>query len=90
MALTGIKKFQMYTNGGNAAVAAMVEHIIEEMRSGQLRRVNLEARIRHYMSDVVKRGYPEVHDTEPEWAIADAINVECEAQGWKPVDRWEF
>lgn len=34
--------------------------------------------------------YDEVYDTEPQYGIEDAINRELEAQGWRPVSRWEF
>lgn len=41
-------------------------------------------------SKKIAKTYREVFDTEPQCNIQDEINKEYEAQGWKPVSRWDW
>lgn len=102
-----MRDFDMFTEEGNAAVKAICDDIIAKMRSGELRRVQLEEAIRQGCKTVSamprqpgekttwgeppgQKTYGEVYDTEPQYAIADYISAECEAQGWQRVSRWDW
>jgi hypothetical protein len=78
--------FQMYTREGNNDVAKMVLFVVSQSEENRLRR--------HEMIDILKEGvrltaktHPEIHDTEPEWAIVDAINSYCDVAGFRHIDR---
>jgi hypothetical protein len=81
--------FDMYTPEGNQAVATMITGIIEEIRTGQLRRTELADRIQRGTAEMAKQ-YPEIYDTEPQGDIADTISGECEQQLWQPISRWDW
>lgn len=78
--------FEMYTDQADQAVATEVEALLTRVRAGQVRRTELPAEV-HRLIGRIDKVHPEVHDTEPEWAIVDAVNVECDAQGWKRMHR---
>jgi len=64
--------------------------LAREMRSGLVKPTDLYDLIRVVQERCVEAGFGEVHDTEPEWAIADFVNAVCDELGWAHVDRWEF
>jgi hypothetical protein len=79
--------FQMYTTEGNDAVGRMVQGVIEAAE-------NLPALTRADVIDLLRDGvqqvrqaHEEIYDTEPEWAIVDAINAFFDTQGWVHIDR---
>jgi hypothetical protein len=66
-------QFQMFTREGNDAVGAMVLAILSDaVRLGPPRTVVIEA-IQQGVRNLARR-FPEIHDTEPEHAITDAVN----------------
>lgn len=75
---------------GDDCVTRQMEALALTIRRGQIQRKNLYTHIRDLQKRTVEAGFGEVHDTEPEWAIADFVNILCDEQGWKHVDRWEF
>lgn len=83
------RRFAMYSPEANAAVKAMCDRVVQAVEDG-LSRKDLEDVIRAEMR-VVFATYPEVYDTEPEWAITDEINERvCKPQMWVLVDRWDL
>lgn len=79
--------FQMYTTEGNDACAKVVLDLVTRVEAGNLTS-------RDYAVQWLKNGvsilavtHPEVHDTEPEWAIVDAINSYCDVAGFRHIDR---
>lgn len=84
-----IDRYEMYTDDGNQAVANAVDALAEKMRNGTVTRPQLDKQIRLLLNHVEK-SHPEVHDTEPEWAICDEINKVCDELMWKHTDRWEW
>lgn len=80
-------RFQMYSRAGNDALASAIASVIEQIQAGYLTRRQLPTVLRRVRDNVASDGYEEVHDTEPEEAIVDEINHECERQGWQPITR---
>jgi len=78
--------FQMYSRAGNDAVATMVYTTLARQINERLTRAetisDLQDRVR-----TLAHAFPEVHDTEPEWAIVDAVNAYFDTQGWVHVGR---
>ena len=78
-------QFQMFTREANDAVATMVLAILSDaVRLGPPRTVVIEA-IQQGVRNLTRR-FPEIHDTEPEWAIVDAVNAFFATQGWVEID----
>jgi hypothetical protein len=78
--------FQMYSREGNDAVAAMVLDVAAKVEAAPMRRNQAVSLVQEGVLRVTKT-HPEVHDTEPEWAIVDAINALFDTQGWVHIDR---
>jgi hypothetical protein len=78
--------FQMYTREGNNAVAEMVIAVIARAEQTRARRDEIRDLLREGVAEVAKV-HPEVHDTEPEWAIVDAINLWLDGAGFVRIDR---
>jgi hypothetical protein len=76
-------QFQMYTREGNDAVAEMLNGIFA--REGLLPLAYKTLLIEGV--ERVRKVHPEIHDTEPEWAIVDAVNAFFATQGFAPIDR---
>jgi hypothetical protein len=78
--------FQMYTTEGNNAVGSVLTDILRDVeRTGALPRVMKDA-VKQAVRNISKT-HPEVHDTEPEWAIVDAVNAFCDTVGFRHIDR---
>lgn len=75
---------------GDDFVSGQMQSLADRIRHGRLRRDGLYDEIRAIQALCVTAGFGEVHDTEPEWAITDFVNLLCDEQGWAHVDRWEF
>jgi hypothetical protein len=88
--------FGVYEDGeciarpGDEFVTAQMHDLACLIRDGALTRRDLYDEIRGIQKRTVEAGFGEVHDTEPEWAICDFVNLLCDEQGWVHVDRWEF
>jgi hypothetical protein len=78
--------FQMFTREGNDAVAALLHHVLRDADLLAARRGVAVAAIHQGVRNLAHR-YPEIHDTEPEWAIVDAANLFFDEQGWTPMSR---
>lgn len=79
-------RYQMYSREGNDALAVQVDIISDGMREGRVSRRDLPELL-GLTCKVVAMDHPEVHDTEPEWAIVDEINKVCDELMWKRIDR---
>lgn len=80
--------FSMFSPAGNAACAKAVAKAVKDAEAGRLTRKNLRARY-HEILDSIAKKHSEVYDTEPEWAIADALNdLICKPQMWVSFSRW--
>ena len=78
--------FQMYSREGNDAVATMLLVVLPlAERLGAHRPAVIDA-LRNGIREVTKT-HPEVWDTEPEWAIVDAVNAFFDTQGWVHISR---
>jgi hypothetical protein len=78
--------FQMYTTEGNDAVAKMVQFVVSQSEENRLRRPEMIEVLKEGVRLVAKT-HPEIHDTEPEWAIVDAINTYCDEAEFRHIDR---
>lgn len=82
--------FEMFTPEANQFVAARVNALIEQGRSGAFKRTELAAKVRA-MCNEIEVTYPEVYDTEPQYDIADVLNLSlCGPEGWLPISRWDW
>ncbi len=78
--------FQMFTREGNDAVAALLHHVLRDADRLAVRRSVAVAAIVQGLRTLSAR-FPEVYDTEPEWAIVDACQPFFTEQGWVPIGR---
>ena len=78
--------FQMYTREGNNAVARMIHFLVGQSHERRLRRDELIEALKEGVADVAE-SHPEVHDTEPEWAIVGAVNHYCDLVGFVRISR---
>jgi hypothetical protein len=77
--------FQMFSRQGNDAVAAMLHPILNDAeKTGASRAVVIKA-VQQGVHNLARQ-FPEIHDTEPEWAIVDAVNAFFATQGWVEID----
>jgi hypothetical protein len=82
-------QFQMFSREGNDAVAAMLTAILSDaVRLGPPRDVVIKA-VQQGVRNLTAR-FPEVHDTEPEWAIVDAVNHYLEVRELPRTSREEL
>lgn len=78
--------WQMYTDGGNAAL----ENAVKKLAKVKDRKQLVKA-IQKMQKQLEAKGFGEVYDTEPEWEITDWVNVNvCEPKMWLLIDRWDF
>lgn len=82
-------QYQMFSSEGNQACEQLVARVAEEIQSGVLTRNTLPARITT-LQGIIEGDFPEVTDTEPQYAIAAAVSEICKVQGWTPVERWDW
>jgi hypothetical protein len=78
--------FQMYSTEGNDAVGEMLTRVFAEAEHSKARRLDVINAVLRGVQDVA-RTHPEVHDTEPEHAIVDAVNAYFDREGWVHVWR---
>jgi hypothetical protein len=78
--------FQMFTREGNDAVAALLHHVLRDADRLAVRRSVAVAAIVQGLRTLSAR-FPEVYDTEPEWAIVDACQPFFAEQGWVQIGR---
>jgi len=82
--------FQMFTREGNDAVAEMLTGIFNAADARpHVGRDGIIDTVRTGISGV-RRYHPEVHDTEPEHAITDALNAFLSERGFAQVNREEL
>ena len=76
--------FQMYTRAGNDAVAETVQGIINASIRVGARRDDFLTALHNGIREVAKT-HPEVFDTEPHWAVVDAVNAYFDTEGWAHI-----
>ena len=77
-------RFQMYSREGNDEVADMLRAVLASAE-GQPPK-HIKEILRTAVAEVAAV-HPEVHDTEPEWAIVDEMNAWLEPNGYAKIDR---
>lgn len=83
-------RYEMFSREGNDACEAEVAKIVAEVEAGKITRRTLREAYRRVLTAVAEAGHTEVHDTEPEWAIADEFTKRiCRPQMWQDFSRWE-
>jgi hypothetical protein len=83
--------YEMYTEAGNRAVADALDVLVAQVEEGHVTRRQLTHYIQRLLETVYQQGHAEVYDTEPEWHIADQINLRiCHPQQWQLVSRWDW
>jgi hypothetical protein len=80
--------FQMFSREGNDALAEVVLSVIEAARTNNLSRTLMLVALRQEIAGLSAR-FPEVYDTEPEWAVVNACTPFFDAQGWVPIERMD-
>jgi hypothetical protein len=84
-------RFQMFSKEGNDALKSMCDTIILDAECGKISRKGLAHEILHHCDMVQDAGFPEVWDTEPQWAISDELTERlCKPQMWLPIIRGEW
>lgn len=80
-------QFQMYTAEGNGALGFALDSLLRKADADETktRRQFIES-LQALVVDV-RRIFPEVYDTEPEWAVVDAVNGFMDKWGWARIDR---
>lgn len=81
-------RYSMFTIDGNNCVANEVDKVILACLLGKVTRIDLPTAIRRALGRISSLGYPEIFDTEPEWAIVDEFNERiCTPLLWSPISR---
>ena len=82
--------YEMYTERGNQVVEAAVDRLVQLGNDGKVTRKDLPEKIEQ-MCKAIARHHAEVYDTEPQYDIAEQINVRlCTPQLWQPISRWDW
>jgi len=81
--------FQMFDREGNNAVGTLLLHVTGEADRLDAQRPAIIDALRNGVREVAVR-FPEVHDTEPEHAITDALNAFLSERGFAQVNREEL
>jgi hypothetical protein len=79
-------QFQMFTKTGNDAIAEMLMTNFKAAEEVGLPRDVLIVLVKNGVREIASV-HPEVHDTEPEWAITDALNNFLTEHGFAVVSR---
>jgi hypothetical protein len=77
--------FQMFSREANDAVAAMLHAILNDVEKSGASRAVVIAAVQQGVRNLARK-HPEIHETEPEWAIVDAVNAFFATQGWVEID----
>jgi hypothetical protein len=84
-------RFQMFSKEGNDALKDACDTIILNAEAGKVSRTGLAHEITHFCDLLEDAGYPEVWDTEPQWAISDELSERlCKPLKWLPISREEW
>lgn len=86
----GQPHYDMYTLAGNQLVSQLVSQLRADMAAGNVSRNELLGRAAGVLVDVDKAGHHEIYDTEPPWAVTDALNDTCQQLGWQPITKEDF
>lgn len=78
--------FDMFTPEANAAVRAEMDTLAARIDAGVLSPGEVKLAIHAHVKAIASR-YPEVNDTEPEWAIVDTLNPLLERRGYREITR---
>ena len=78
--------FYMFTPEANAAVRAEMDTLAARVDAAVLTPREMKAAIQVHVK-AIATSHPEVHDTEPEWAILDALNPLLERRGYAKITR---
>lgn len=81
-------KFSMFSREGNDMLASAIDNafnMVKDKPGPVYRKYLLESVKRHIA--LVAAKHPEVHDTEPQWAVVDAVNLRLAAMGMAPIGR---
>lgn len=78
--------FQMFSKEGNDACANMVLSIAQDVSNLGLQREAALILLKDGVKQV-RQAHAEIHDTEPEWAIVDAINAFFDTVGFTHIGR---
>lgn len=84
--LTPGTTFSMYTDAGNAAVFTAMDTLAVTIDSAGLSPEKMLETIKDTVKQVATQ-HPEVHDTEPEWDIVDALNPLLRRRGYAEISR---
>jgi len=79
-------QFQMYSARADDAVLAACNKVADRARD----RVKLPDQV-YKMCQKVAEEFPEVWDTEPQWAISDWMTANvCKPRMWQEISRWDW
>jgi hypothetical protein len=79
-------RFHMFSDRADLEVEQECKRVGDRARD----REKLPKQI-HAMCERIAEKFPEVWDTEPQWAISDWFTEKvCEPRMWQPIDRWEW
>lgn len=81
--------FQMYSRKANDTVADVLRLLLEGAQSTEAPRETVIVAIQGGVKAIAKK-FPEIHDTEPEWAVVDAVNAYFDTVGYAHVDRGDL
>lgn len=85
--------FEMLSPEGNLAVRQACLTLDRQVRSGDIETFDMLVAAIGKRMDAISEKYPEVHDTEPQWAVSDALTPASESRsrdgflGWKKLAR---
>ena len=78
--------FEMFSREANDAVAQMIIDVTTEAETKMLLRGAIIERLQQGVAEV-RKTYPEVGDTEPEWRIVDVMNLWLDQNGFRNIGR---
>jgi hypothetical protein len=81
--------FEMFTKQGNDACVALIEALVTRVETDSVKRDEAVNWLKNGIT-ILAMSHPEVHDTEPEWAIVDAVNAFFDTQGWVHIERGDL
>lgn len=80
----------MFTDAGDEACEQILLKLEASVEAGILTRNALTEYTRKLIN-IVQETHPEVWDTEPQYELANQINLRvCVPQGWQTVERWDW
>ena len=79
--------FEMFNPEGNLAVRQACLTLDRRVRSGDIETFDMLVAAIGKRMESIGISHPEVGDTEPEWAVSDALTPASESRGWKKLAR---